>query len=104
MHASTTHISSLPSSTCIRFASDGSSLHFLGYQGWFIATLNNNIMLEGFGATDGRVEDTHSYRAELCGNIATFSILNIIRRIYAFYPISIEHVCDNQSAITDTWK
>jgi hypothetical protein len=45
-----------------------------------------------------------SYRAELCGNIATFSILNIIRRVYVFSPISIEHVCDNQSAITAAWK
>jgi hypothetical protein len=53
-----------------------------------IATLDNDIILEGFGATDGRVEDTHSYRAELCGNIATFSILNIIRRVYGFIPTS----------------
>jgi hypothetical protein len=50
------------------------------------------------------VEDAHSYRAELCGNIATFSILNIIRRVYGFSPPTIKHVCDNQSAFTATWK
>jgi hypothetical protein len=51
---------SLPSSTCIRSASDGSVLHSLGYQGWLTATLDNDILLEGFGATDGRVKDTQS--------------------------------------------
>jgi hypothetical protein len=60
--------------------------------------------LEGFGATDGRVEDTHSNRAELCENIATFSILNTIIRVYGFTPTSVEHACDNQSTITATWK
>jgi hypothetical protein len=74
----------LPSSTNIRSASDESFLHCLGYQRWLIATLDNDILLEGLGATDGIVEDTHSNMAGLCGNIATFSILNIIRRVYGF--------------------
>jgi hypothetical protein len=55
-----------------------------------IATLDNDILLEGSGDTDGRVEDTNSYRAERCGNIATFSTLNIIRRVYEFTPTSVE--------------
>jgi hypothetical protein len=79
-------------------------LYFLGYQGWFIVTLDNDILLEGFGAAYGMVEDAHSYRAEIGGNIATFSILNIIRLVYGPPLTSIEHVRDNQSAITDTWK
>jgi hypothetical protein len=94
----------LPSSTTIHSTSYGSVLHSLGYQGWFIATLDNGILLEGVGATYGRVEDTHSYKEELCGNIATLSILNIIRCVYGFNPPDIEHVCDNQSDITATWK
>jgi hypothetical protein len=85
-----------PSSTNIRSGSDGSVLHFLGYQGWLVATLDNVAILESFGATDGRVEDTHSYRAELCGNIATFSIINIIRRVYVFVPTYVE--------LTATWR
>jgi hypothetical protein len=55
-------------------------------------------------ATDGRVKDTHSYRTELCGNIATFAILIIIRRVYVFAPHSIQHVCNNKSAITSIRK
>jgi hypothetical protein len=85
-------------------ASDGSVLDCPGYQGWLVATLDNEILIQSFGATDGRVEDTNSYRAELCGNVATFAIINIIRRIYGFAPHSIQHVCGNQSAITATWK
>jgi hypothetical protein len=78
--------------------------HLLGYQGWLITTLDNAILLEGFGATYGKVKDTHSYRDDLCGNVATFSILSIIRRVYGFVPTSIDHVCYNQSAINATWK
>jgi hypothetical protein len=97
-------LQNLPSSTNIRSASDGPVLHSLGYQWWLIATLKNGILLEGFGATEGRVEDTHSYRSEFCGNITTLSILDIIRRVYGFTPPAIEHVCDHQSDITATWK
>jgi hypothetical protein len=92
----------LPSSTNIRSARNGSVLQSLGYQGWLIATFDNYILLEGVGATDGRVKNTQSYRAELCGKISTFSILNFIRRVYGFTPTSVEHVCDNQSDIPTT--
>jgi hypothetical protein len=33
-----------------------------------------------------------------------FSILNIIRRVCGLFPPTIEHVCDNKSAIMATWK
>jgi hypothetical protein len=92
------------STSPIRSASDGSVLDCLGYQGWPVATIENEILIQGFGEMDVCVEDTHSYRAELYGNIATFTILNIIRRVYGFVPCSIKHGCDNQSAITSTWK
>jgi hypothetical protein len=84
------------STSPIRSASDGSSLDFLGYQGWLVATLENEILIQGFVATEGCVEDTHSCRSELCGNIATFTIINIIRCVYSFAPRSIEQVCDHQ--------
>jgi hypothetical protein len=45
----------VPASTNIRSASDGFVLQSLGYQGWLIATLENGILLKGFGATYGRV-------------------------------------------------
>jgi hypothetical protein len=92
------------STSPIRSASDWSVLDFLGYQGWLFTTLNNEILIKGFGETDRRVEDAHSYCAELCDNIATFTILNTIRIVYGFAPRSIEHVCDNQYASTATWK
>jgi hypothetical protein len=50
------------------------------------ATLNkmaihhNKVLIQGFGATDGCIEDVSSYRAEICGNIATFTILTLIRK------------------------
>jgi hypothetical protein len=40
----------------------------------------------------------------MCGNIATFTILTLVRKVYGFSPPKIEHVSDNQSAITATWK
>jgi hypothetical protein len=92
------------STSPIGSTSDGSVHHCLGYQGWLVTTLENEIRIRGFGATDGRVEDTHYYIAELCGNISTFAILNIIRRVFGFAPCSIQHVCNNKSAITATWK
>jgi hypothetical protein len=38
------------------------------------------------------------------GNIATFTVLDLIRKVYDFSPPNIEHVCNNQSAITANWK
>jgi hypothetical protein len=58
----------------------------------------------GFGATDGRIEDVSSYRAEICRNVTTFTSFNLIRKVYVFSTPSIEHVCNNKSAINATWK
>jgi ribonuclease HI len=95
------HISPL---TNIRLASDGSFLHSQGFQGWLIAKLDNVVLIQGFGAKDGCIKDVSSYRAEICGNIATFTVFSLLRKVYCFSPPSIEHVCDNQSAISATWK
>jgi hypothetical protein len=90
--------------THIRSASDGSVIHNQGFQGWLFAKLDNEIIIQGFDATNGRLEDVSSYRADICGNIAAFTIITLIRKVYGFSPPTIEHVCDNKSAITATWK
>jgi hypothetical protein len=95
---------SLNPSTNIRSASDGAVLHCQGFQGWIIATMDNTILIEGFGAMDGHVEDINSYRAEICANIATFSVFTLIQKVCGFSAPTIEHVCDNQSVIIATWK
>jgi hypothetical protein len=35
---------------------------------------------------------------------STFTVFTIIRKVYGFSPAFIEHVCDNQTAISATWK
>jgi hypothetical protein len=69
-----------------------------------IAKLDNEVLFQGFGATDGCIEAVSSYRAETCGNIATFAIFTLIQKVYEFSPPSVQHVCDNKSAINATWK
>jgi hypothetical protein len=98
------HVKHINQLTKIRNASDGSVLYCQGFQGWLIAKLDNEVLVQGFGATYGRVDDVSSYRAEICGNIATFTVFTLIRKVYGFAPPSIEHVCKNQSAISATWK
>jgi hypothetical protein len=88
----------------IRSTSDGSLLHCQGFQDWLIAKLDNKVIIQGFGATDGRVEVVSSYRAGICGNIATFTVFTLIHKVYGMSPPTIEHVCNNQSAIFYTWK
>jgi hypothetical protein len=48
---------SLQPSISTQSGSDGSVLDGMGYQGWLIATLNNEILLDGFGATDGTLTE-----------------------------------------------
>jgi hypothetical protein len=54
-------LSTIHSLTKIRSASDGSFLHAQGFQGWLIAKLYNEVLVEGCGATYGRIEDVSSY-------------------------------------------
>jgi hypothetical protein len=79
-------------------------LHCQGFQGWLIAKLDNEVLIQGSGATDGRLQDVSSYRAEICGNITTFTTLALIRKVYRFSLPHVEHVCDNKSAITATQR
>jgi hypothetical protein len=87
-----------------RSVSDRSVLHSQGVQGCVIAKLDNEVIVQGCGATEGRVDDVSSYRTEICGNITTFTVILLLRKSYGFPTPSIEHVCDNQSAISATWK
>jgi hypothetical protein len=66
--------------------------------------MENDVLIQGFGATDGRVNDVSSYQADICGNVATFAVFTLIHQVYGCSPPNIEHVCDNQSSITATWK
>jgi hypothetical protein len=66
--------------------------------------MDNTILIEGYGAIDGRVKDINSYIANICENIATFAIFTLIRKVCGFSPRTIDHVYDNQSAITATWR
>jgi hypothetical protein len=42
----------------LRMANDGSVENELGYHGWIIAPMDNITIIEGYGPTDGRIEDT----------------------------------------------
>jgi hypothetical protein len=65
--------------------------------------MDNTVFIEGYGATDGWVDDVSSYRAENYGNIAKFAFFTLLHKVYGVSPPAIEHVCDNQPAITATW-
>jgi hypothetical protein len=90
--------------TKIRSASDGSVFHCQGFQGWLIAKLDNEVLIQGFGTTDGLVEDVSSYRAYIWGSISTSTVFNLIRKVHGFSPPTVKHICDNQSAISATCK
>jgi hypothetical protein len=79
-------------------------IHNQGFQGWLVAKLGNEVLIQGVGATGDRLKYVIYYRAEICGNIAAFTIISLIRKVYGLYITTIEHVCDNKSAITSTWK
>jgi hypothetical protein len=53
---------SIPSDIKPRTASDGSVENENGYHGWIIVRMDNTKIIEGYGPTYGRIEDTTSYR------------------------------------------
>jgi hypothetical protein len=79
-------------------------IHNQGFQGWLVAKLNNELLIQGVGVTNSQLEDVSSYRAQICGNTVAFTIITLIRKVYGFSPPNIEHICDNKSAITATLK
>jgi hypothetical protein len=50
-----------PSGIDLRTASDGSVENEKGYHGWIIARMDNNIIIKGYGPTDGIIKDTTIY-------------------------------------------
>jgi hypothetical protein len=72
----------MPETITLRTASDGSVENEKGYYGWIGATLDNATIIEGHGPTDGRIQDTTSYRTEVSGTIAILTIYNMIVEVY----------------------
>jgi hypothetical protein len=56
--------------------------------------MGKNVLIKGYDAMEGCVEDVNSYRPEICGNIVTFSVYTRIHKLYGFSPPTIEHVWD----------
>jgi hypothetical protein len=48
--------------TNIQSASDGAVLPCQGFQGWLLVKIDNEVLIQGFGATDGQLDDVSSYR------------------------------------------
>jgi hypothetical protein len=66
--------------------------------------MDNTTIIEGYGPTDGSIEDTASYRAEVCGTIAVISVYSMIQSVYSWKSANIEHVCDSESALNRIWN
>jgi hypothetical protein len=54
--------------------------------------MDNTTIIEGHGPTDGRNQDTTSYRTELSGTIAILAIYNMTVNVYNWKAKEIEHV------------
>jgi hypothetical protein len=52
-----------------------------GYHGCIIVHIDNTTIIEGYGPADGRIEDTASYRTEVCGTIAVLAVYGTIQSI-----------------------
>jgi hypothetical protein len=88
----------MPETIALPTASDGSVENEKGYHGWIVATLDNATIIEVQGLTNGRIQDTTSYRTEVSGTIAILTIYNMIVKLYNWKAKEIEHVCDSESA------
>jgi hypothetical protein len=61
--------------------------------------MDNTTIIEGYGPTYGRIEDTTSYRTEVCGTITVLTVYGMIQLVYKWNAAMIEHVCDIESAL-----
>jgi hypothetical protein len=93
----------IPRSTALRMASDGSFKNERGYHGWIVALTDKSTIMEGHGPTDGRIQDITSYRTEVSGTIAIQAIYNMIVKVYNWKAKYIEHVCDSESVLDRIW-
>jgi hypothetical protein len=93
-----------PSDVKLRKAIDGSVENENGYHGWIIARIDNTTIIEGCGPTDGRIEDTTSYRTVVCGTIEVIAVYDMVHSVYKRNASTIEHVCYSESALDLTWN
>jgi hypothetical protein len=61
--------------------------------------MDNSMIMEGHGQTDGRIQDTTSYITEVSGTLAILAIYNMIVKVYNWKAKDIEHVCDSKSTL-----
>jgi hypothetical protein len=71
----------MPKTITLRTASDGSVENEKGYHGWIVATLNNTTIIERHCPTNGRIQDTTSYRTEVSVAIAILTVYNMIVKV-----------------------
>jgi hypothetical protein len=94
----------IPSDIQLRTASDGSVENENGYHGWIIARTDNTKIIEGYGPSYDRIENTTSYRTEFYGTIAVLTVYGMIQSVYKWQASTIEHVCDSESALDRIWN
>jgi hypothetical protein len=66
--------------------------------------MDNKTIIKGYGPTDGRIEDTTSYRTDFCGTITVLAVYGMIHSVYTWNAATIEHVCDSESALNHIWN
>jgi hypothetical protein len=88
----------------LRTASDLSVENEKGYHGWIIARIYNTTIIKGHVPTDGRIEDTTSYRTEVCGTIELLAVYGMIQSVYNWNATTIEDVCSSDSALNRIWN
>jgi hypothetical protein len=97
-------LSITPSGIDLRTASDGSVENEKGYPGWIIVRMDNTTLIKGYGSTYGRIEDTTSYRTEVCSTIAILAVYGMVQSVYNWNAATIEHVFDSESALNHIWN
>jgi hypothetical protein len=50
------------------------------------------------------MEDTTSYRTEVCGTIAVLAVYGMTQSVDKWNASTIEHVCDSESALDHIWN
>jgi hypothetical protein len=66
--------------------------------------MESSTIIKGHGPTDGRIQDTTSYRTEVSGTISILAIYNMIFNVYNWKSKEIEDVCDSDSALHIIWN
>jgi hypothetical protein len=73
-----------------------------GYHSWFVATEDEDILLQGGGPDDGDLFLMQSYRSELGGVSAGLAVLGTLSRYGLINIASVTFLCNNESDILST--